>query len=209
MLLVTSSCLWWLLTNILLISLTSINCSDDLLLKLRYRQVVTIRKVYAVAIASCICNGIGIASLWYFSPDGWKVLSVTTISVCFTTSLYCYTRIFFRLRQQHTQVHNNLREEENQTTPVATARYWYRKTVSSALWLQLALLFCYLPHLLLAPFAFSFFSALNNPSSAFSTVLRTTISLMYFNSTLNPILYCWRIEEIRRAVKDTLSCSQT
>ena len=175
-----------------------------LLLKLRYRQVVTIRKVYAVAIASWIYSGIGVAPLWYFSPDGWKVLTVTTIAVCLTTSMYCYTRIFFRLRHQHTQVLNSLREEENQTTRVATRRY--RKTVSTALWVQLALLFCYLPYLLLKPFAHEEFE--NNPSSALSTALRTTTSLMYFNSTLNPILYCWRIKEIRRAVKDTLSCSR-
>ena len=174
-----------------------------LLLKLRYRQVVTIRKVYAVAIASWICNGVGFASLSYFSRKGWEVLVLTTIVVCLTTSMYCYTRIFFRLRSQH-KVHNNLPEKENQTTRVATTRY--RKTLSSALWLQLALLFCYLPYLLLAPLAHRQF--LHNRSSALSNALPFTMTLMYFNSTLNPILYCWRIKEIRRAVKDTISCSR-
>ena len=174
-----------------------------LLLKLRYRQVVTIRKVYAVAIASWICNGIGSASLSYFSLDGWEVFVVTTIVVCLTTSMYCYTRIFFILRDQH-KVRNNLPEKENQTTRVAAIRY--RKTLSSAVWLQLALLFCYLPYMLLAPFAHRQF--LNNRSSALSIALNFTITLMYFNSTLNPILYFWRIKEIRRAVKDTLSCSR-
>ena len=174
-----------------------------LLLKLRYRQVVTIRKVYAVAIASWICNGVGFAPLSYFSLKGWQVLLVTTIVVCLTTSMYCYTRIYFRLRSQH-KVHNNLPEKENQTTRVATTRY--RKTLSSALWLQLALLFCYLPYLLLAPFAHR--QILHNRSSALSTALPFTITLMYFNSTLNPILYFWKIKEIRRAVKDILSCSR-
>ena len=174
-----------------------------LLLKLRYRQVVTITKVYAVAIASWICNGVGLASLSYFSPKGWEVFAVTTIVVCLTTSMYCYTRIFFMLRDQH-KVHNNLPQKDNQTTRVATTRY--RKTLSSALWLQLALLFCYLPYMLLAPFAHRQF--LHNPSSALSTALFFTITLMYFNSTLNPILYFWRIKEIRRAVKDTISCSR-
>ena len=114
-----------------------------------------------------------------------------------STSMYCNTRIFFRLRSQH-KVHNNLGEKENQTTRVATTRY--RKTLSSAVWLQLALLFCYLPYMLLAPFAHRQF--LNNRSSALSTALPFTITLMYFN----PILYCWRIKEIRR--EDTLSCSR-
>ena len=189
--------------SLLTITAISVDRLLALLLKLRYRQVVTIRKVYAVAIASWICYGVGVASLWYFSLDGWKVLAVTTIVVCLTTSMYCYTRIFFMLRDQH-KVHNNLPEKENQTTRVATTRY--RKTLSSALWLQLALLFCYLPYLLLAPFAHRQF--LHNRSSALSTALSFTITLMYFNSTLNPILYCWRIKEIRRAVKDTISCSR-
>ena len=174
-----------------------------LLLKLRYRQVVTIRKVYAVAVASWICNGVGFASLSYFSLDGWKVHAVTTIVVCLTTSMYCYTRIFFILRDQH-KVHNNLPDKENKTNRVATTRY--RKTLSSALWLQLALLFCYLPYLLLAPFTHRQF--LHNRSSALSTAFFFTITLMYFNSTLNPILYFWKIKEIRRAVKDILSCSR-
>ena len=109
-----------------------------LLIKLRHRQVVTVTKVYAIAIVSWICSGIGAASLWYFSPAGWIVFSLAGTAVCLIISIYCYARIFCRLRHQHTQVHNNLPEEENQTTRVDIKGY--RKTVSIALWLQLALL---------------------------------------------------------------------
>ena len=84
-----------------------------LLLKIRYRLVVTLRKVYAVATASWICSGIGFAPLWYFSPDHWMILSVTVVAVCLIISMYCYARIFCRLRNQLTQIHNNLPEEEN------------------------------------------------------------------------------------------------
>ncbi|XP_029209235.2 melanocortin receptor 3-like [Acropora millepora] len=172
-----------------------------LLLKFRYRQVVTLRKVYVVAIASWVCNGICFPSLWYFSHNAMKALFVPTIAVCLFTSAYCYIRIFIRLRHQHNQV-SNLREIQNQQGRADVTRY--RKTVSSALWLQLAMLFCYLPHLLLVSLAFRKY----NPSSVLVTPLGTTITLMFFNSTLNPILYCWRIKEVRRAVKDILPCSR-
>ena len=172
-----------------------------LLLKFRYRRVVTLRKVYAVAITSWVCNGIGFASLWYFSQKAREVLSVLTIAVCLFTSTYSYTRIFVRLRHQHNQI-SNLREVENQQCRADITRY--RKTVWSAMWLQLAMLFCYLPYLLMASFAFR----KNIPSSVFVTPTNTTLTLMYFNSTLNPILYCWRIIEVRRAVKDLLPCSR-
>ena len=189
--------------SLLTITAISVDRLLALLLKLKYRQVVTIRKVYALAITSWIGSGVGAVSFWYFNLDRWRVLEVTTIVGCLTTSMYCYTRIFFRLRSQH-KVHNNLREKENQTTRVAAIRY--RKTVSSAVWLQFALLFCYLPYMLLAPFAHRQY--LNNRSSALTTALYFTMTLMCFNSTLNPILYFWTIKERRRAVKDTFSCSR-
>ena len=31
-----------------------------------------------------------------------------------------------------------------------------------------------------------------------------TSILMYFNSTLNPFLYCWKVREVRQAVKQTI-----
>ena len=110
-----------------------------LLLKLRYRQVVTVRKVCAVAIASWVCNGISTATLWCFSLDAWKVLFGTNVAVCLITSTYSYTMTCFKLCHQHSSVQNNLREPENQTARADTTRY--RKTVSSALWLQLASFF--------------------------------------------------------------------
>ena len=164
--------------------------------------MVTIRKVNAVAIASWVCNGTSNALLWYFSPDSWTVFLGTNIAVCLATSTYCYIRIFFRLRHQQTQVRINPGDPENQITRVDMTRY--RKTVFSALWLQLALLFCYLPYSVLAPFALREIE--NTSSYAIFLPLMTTITLVFLNSTLNPILYCWRIKEVRRVVKDTLSC---
>ena len=192
-------------TTVSLWTITAISADRllALLLKLRYRQVVTINKVYTVALASWV-NGISSATLWIFSFLAWKVLLGTNIAVCLITSAYCYTRTFLRLRHQHTQVLNNLRQPENQASRIDEIRY--RKTVSSSLWLLLALLFCYSPFLLLVSFAFREIE--NNPSAVFIKALTTTALLIYFNSTLNPILYCWRIKEVRRAVKDTLSCSR-
>ena len=46
----------------------------------------------------------------------------------------------------------------------------------------------------------------NTSSYAIFMPCMTTITLVFLNSTLNPILYCWRIKEVRRVVKDTLSC---
>ena len=174
-----------------------------LLLGLRYREVVTLRRVYVVVIALWVLIGIGSAIIAMWNPIVTGIVSVTGSIMCLITAFLCYTGIFLKLRHQQTQVHNNPPERENQTIPLNTSRY--RKTVSTALWLQLALVFCYFPYILIVAFARRDIE--NTHSSAWYFPLYSAMTLLFFNSTLNPILYCWKIKEVRRTVKNMFSCS--
>ena len=76
-------------------------------LGLRYRQVVTLRRVYIVVIALWVLVGMGSAILAMLNPIVTGIVSVTGSIMCLITAFLCYTRIFFRLRHQQTQVHKN------------------------------------------------------------------------------------------------------
>ena len=134
-------------------TLTAVGVDRTLALSLglSYRlQVVTLRRVYVVAAAAWLL-GIGNAILALMHPDAAKVVLVLEITVCLITSFSCYIRIFFRLRHQQIQVHNNSPHQEIQTIPLNFSQY--RKTVSIAVLLQFTFVFCYLPYLLLVQFA--------------------------------------------------------
>ena len=75
----------------------------------------------------------------------------------------------------------------------------YKKAVSTAIWLQLTLVACYLPYGVVTALATS-----GGRSSSVSNAYYYVVSLVYLNSSLNPILYCWKIEEVRQGVKDTI-----
>ena len=175
-----------------------------LLLGLRYRQVVTVRRVYVVVIVLWILIGVGMAILTMLNTDAGGVVALSAIAVCLLTSTFCYTTIFFTLRNQQTQVHNNSPEQENQTISLNISRY--RRTVSTTLWLQMSVVFCYLPYLLFAPVAYRQIVKTQSPS--LYSQFYSTVTLMCSNSILNPILYCWKIKEVRRTVKEILRCSQ-
>ncbi|XP_044168602.1 melanocortin receptor 3-like [Acropora millepora] len=175
-----------------------------LLLGLRYRQVVTIRRVYVVVIVIWILLGVGSAILTMLNTDAAMVVGQSVIPLCLMTSTFCYTRIFFTLRNQQTQVHNNPPAQENQTISINVSRY--RRTVSTALWLQMSVVFCYLPFVLVAPLAYRQF--VKTQSQSFYIQFYSTVTLMSSNSILNPILYCWKIKEVRRVVKEILRCRQ-
>ena len=139
------------LVSVLTLSAISVDRLLALLLGLRYRQVVTLRRTYVAVIAFWVFSFVGSAvSLWneLISP----YYSYIIIPLCLVTSVYCYTRIFLRLRHHQIQVQANVEGQPNQTIPQNIARY--KKTVSSALWLQLTLVVCYLPITLVRPLVF-------------------------------------------------------
>ena len=72
----------------------------------------------------------------------------------------------------------------------------YRTTACCALWVQFTLIIaCYLPLGVLA------LMSINNLTSTVSLAWLISGTLIFVNSTaLNPILYCWRIKGLRRAV---------
>ena len=75
----------------------------------------------------------------------------------------------------------------------------YRQIVTLiVVWVQLALVVCYTPYGIVE-------IVLSKTYSSHLRVFREiTIVLVYFNSTLNPCLYCWKISEVRQAVKRTI-----
>ena len=75
----------------------------------------------------------------------------------------------------------------------------YKKTVCTIAWVQLALVFCYFPM-----FIFLILSTVVHWYTVGSIFKVSALTIVYFNCTLNPILYCWKIREVREAVKITL-----
>ena len=181
--------------SLLTLNAISVDRLLALLLGLRYRQVVTLKRTYATVIAFWALAIIGTAlyflnyliTLWY---------SYTVISLCLVISILSYVKIFLTLRHNQTQVQNRVHQgQPNQPVALNIARY--RKTVSSALWVQLAFVVCYLPHGIL-----SVLTTQKGLTSSLFFAWGFGVTSVYLNSSLNPILYCWKIRGVRQSVKD-------
>ena len=138
-------------------------------------------------------------TMYYFIPSVASAIASITLLLCLITSILSYAKIFrtLRLRHNHFRVQDHSQEQPALRVPLNIARY--RKAVYSALWVQTTLVICYLPFGLTVASAYQ-----EKMTSAVYLARQYTGTLIYFNSSLNPLLYCWKIPEIRRAVKDTL-----
>ena len=182
------------LCGVSLLTLTAISVDRllALLLGIRYRQIVTLKR-------TCIIT----ATFWIFSVAAASLsvshtritlwCSIIVIPSCSVISIASYTKIFRTLRHNQVQVQDHVQ-------PNALNMVRYRKAVSSALWVQLALAVCYVPKFTtLAVITYRKTYPLN-----VVVIDAITTILTYFNSTLNPFLYCWKIKEVREAVKQTI-----
>ena len=173
-----------------------------LLLRLRYRHVVTLTRIGA-AIVCCLLLSVVIGFLHVFFSD--KLYSLAfAVGVCTLSaiiSVFCYTKIYTKLRQHQAQVHNLVEQGQPngaRESPLNITRY--KKTVASIAWLQLSLAVCYLPFGIV--FFKQFVFGLSNKTSQITWFF--AITLMHSSSFLNPLLYSWKIPDVQQAVKDTI-----
>ena len=187
--------LGYLLGSVSLLTLTAISVDRllALLLRLRYRQVVTLKRIYLIlAVIWVISTFAAVISLWNNLITTWY--GYIGISLCLAISSFSYSIIFWKLRQHQTQPRIQTNAETSQLNVTR-----YKRAVASALWLQLALITCYLPYEIT-----DIIYNLKDLTPSVFLAAQCGIILIYLNSALNPILYCWKIAEVRQAVKDTL-----
>ena len=180
-------------------TLTAI-CVDRLLalsLGLRYRQVVTLKRVCISLIVFWLLSIV--SSLLFAGIEIISWLARVGFSLCLVTSTLSYIKIFFSLRHNEIHVHNQFSQgQPSQAPPMNIARY--RKAVYSALWVQVTFVVCYLPFYI----ALRLTPQRGIPLSSIYLAREFTVTLVYLNSSLNPLLYCLKIGEVRQAVKETL-----
>ena len=166
-----------------------------LLLRIRYRQVVTIKRARVVAtllllisIAVCIAVFAGFYTFIILNTIMWSSWLII--------STYCYTRIYLTLKN-HIQAQITPQCQPKGISALQLLRY--RKTVSTTLWLFATMIICYLPLGLVW-----IVHAADSASVSLMIMSYFATTLLYLNSTLNPLLYCWKMREIRVAVKGIL-----
>ena len=187
------------LCGVSLLTLTAISVDRllALLLGIRYRQIVTLKRIYIITTTIWIFSvAAGSFSILHTRITLW--CSIIVIPSCSVISIASYTKIFRTLRHNQAQVQDRVQQQSSQTTALNMARY--RKAVSSALWVQLALAVCYVPTVLVL----LVLASIKTYSSHVVVMSAIANILTCFNSTLNPFLYCWKVKEVRQAVKQTI-----
>ena len=168
-----------------------------LVLGLRYRHVVTFKRTFSVVIGLWALGIILTAvSFWGFTLNKSMIfIALAVLVFCVTVSGVGYTKIVLILRNRETQIASH---SQAAFSPNISR---LRKVVCSALWVQVILEVCYVPFLVVT--TLFIFNKSGRTQSLFIAWEFTGI-LIFLSSSLNPFLYCYKIPEVRQAVRRTI-----
>ena len=160
-------------------------------LHLRYQELVTHKRVVAVVISVWVVSAsISILSGWQdFFTEGAVI-----VVVCLITTGLLYCKIYAAVRHHTTQIHAQVQQVQQATQNEDMANAARLKKPSLAtFYIYLVYLACYLP------IACVVLAKING-----KTALYFTSTLVYLNSSLNPLIYCWKMRHIRQTVMNIL-----
>ena len=198
---VLTNTIGFIFSGVSLLTMTTISVDRlfALMLRLRYRQVVTLRRVWFLVIFFWLFST-GFSITMVYKRRLAETIASIIMLLCLVISLFCYLKIYVTLHLHQAQVKINRSQGQPNEARIPPNIARYRQTVSSALWVQMTLLVCYLPFAVVTGLR----GVLGLQSAALHQAHAVTITLLLLNSTLNPFLYCWKIKDVRRAVKDSI-----
>ena len=167
----------------------------SLRLHLRYEQFITIRRVRHFLVILWLLGGISPIVWILFVPRYKSYFYVTGILLCLLISTVAYIKICRIVRFHLRQIKNHQVSLKGHSYKI----HCRKKSAYNMFIVYCTLLCCYVPYsICLALGKIMGYSIWNWSAINFA------LTVININSSLNPLIYCYRMREIRRAMLHTL-----
>ena len=170
-------------------------------LHLRYQELVTHKRVVAVVISVWVwCSCISLFALNRVLQNVLYIINATIGAVCLTTTGLIYCKIYSIVRHHTNQIHALQLQPvgQNQNGELANAAR-LKKTALATFYVYVVLVVCFLPFICVKATYLIY-----GESELLLHLFYYSMTLVYLNSSLNPLIYCWKIRHIRQTVMDIL-----
>ena len=171
-------------------------------LHLRYQELVTHKRVIAVVISIWLLSAIISSSVFWHTYIISRVIWLVIMTVCLILVVTVYWRIYIVLKRHKNQIQSFQIQEVQQGVQNDDLSSFskVRKSAHGTFYVFIVFLIFFLPSYILS---FLLLSRSLNPISLYKAQLYTT-TLFFLNSSLNPVMYCWKMGSIRRTLMHTM-----
>ena len=172
-------------------------------LHLRYQELVTHKRVIAAVISIWLFSTIISSSAFYDSLlIILQVVWFVNMTVCLILVVIVYWRIYIVLKRHKNQIQGLQIQEAQQGVQNGDLSNFLklRKSALGTFYVCVVFMICYLPSYILS---FLQMARLLSPISLFEAS-HYTATLFFLNSSLNSVIYCWKMGPIRRTLMDIM-----
>lgn len=168
-------------------------------LHLRYQAIVTHKRVVASVVSIWVLSAV-------ISQTALRIRKVTflmfgTISViCLISSAFFYYKIYVTVQRHANQIQVLQLQPRQGDNEMVEYNARLKKAAIGTFYVYLVFLICNLPNTLF----FLIPSNLVHQSADLGTILSLADTLVFLNSSLNPLIYCWKMRHIRQAIMEML-----
>lgn len=164
-------------------------------LHLRYKQVVTVTRVLATVSGFWFfCVAAGFSIFIANSDRYWTLIPIPVLSISLSTTLVAYVKVFKVLRRHR----NQIRTQTLSTSHNVNMKK-YKKSVLTMVYVLLIFLACYTPLLTSMVIRLTL-----GYTPSIKMAYEWSATITYLNSSLNPVVYWVRMQEIRVATVNTM-----
>ena len=181
-----------------LFSVTAL-CADRFLaiyLHLRYQELVTHNRVAAVVVSIWVTSAL-ISLIRLFIPKNIMYVSFVIInSACIITATSLSVKLYLTLRRHINKFQVQQVAQNDQVESVQRKK----KSAMASLYMYLVFIVCYLPDICVL----IIIASISEPTIDLKHLQFYTLTLVFLNSTLNPLIYCWKMRRIQHTIVLTL-----
>ena len=164
-------------------------------LHLRYQELVTHKRVVRVVISIWLLSLL-VSSMHFYRPRIISRIFLFIGTGCIFATTIIYWRIYVVLQRHKEQIQalpiQEVPQEQNGNMASFASR---KKSAISLFYVYHVFLACYLPRVLLVVVA-----AIQGQAIAVKRSAVYSFTLVFLNSSLNPVIYCWKMRHIRHAI---------
>ena len=163
-------------------------------LHLRYQELVTARRLTTVLVSVWIISCV-FPILYILFPKEIEMVTGIISIIGYALTIVVYVRIYKVVKYHQNQIYSQNQLQNAQTREA----HRQKKAAYNSLFVSVVFLACYFPF-----FPCTILYETNTSEISFLVAQVASVFLICLNSSLNPIVYCWRYREIREIVKSTV-----
>ena len=175
----------------------SVNRFVAIQMPLRYQNIVTYKRAVTAVATIWFSSAVFIlCTLFVLQRNIAFAIFIIIEIVCFITTTLSSCKIYFVLKRHKNEIQSQRQQVAQNNNMLNTVGL--TKSASCTFWIYLAFWLCYLPFIIIM------ITEMCLPNTVMEALFMCSETIVLLNSSLNPIIYCWKMRHVRHAVKSIL-----